>query len=72
MMKTKTYEEVVDRIAGRAFDAYLGGSNEPWFNAPAGETAWIYGVSGKKLDKDLDAAYERISKEWYARPLDKR
>jgi len=62
----RSYEQVVQRLAERAFSIYMGGSNESrLYGIDVGLVGFIYGKTNSAVGDDIDAAFEHISVDYY-------
>lgn len=55
----KVYNQVVQRLADRAFDSYMGGSmNSPLYGLDVGLVGFIYGKTNSEVTHDVEVAFD--------------
>lgn len=60
----KKYSTVIKRLAEEKFDDYMGGSMLPRYTGSR-IVSFIYGVSEKKVHRDVEAAYKKKINSYY-------
>lgn len=62
----RVYNQVVQRLAERAFDNYMGGSNNsPFYGLDVGLVGFIYGKPNSDVLHDVEVAFGYLCMDHY-------